>query len=132
MATPHPGRDRLTPCPVAPNPARCCSSAFQAAILGVCLAFTSCASLDVTRDTETSGTFRSSGRSFTLLSWDMPRSAAQIAHSNVADTGLPNIEVTRASVTDWGWFDWILEIVGVRSANVRGTWGYRPADVTEE
>ena len=103
----------------------------SAALLTLSLAISSCASLDVTRDTETSGSFRSSGRSFTFLSWDMPRPAAQIAHSNVADTGLPNIEVTKASVTDWGWFDWILEIVGVRSAKVRGTWGYRPP-ATEE
>ena len=114
-----------TPAPEMNRPGARLIGPCSAALLTLSMALTSCASLNVTRDTETSGSFRSSGRAFTFLSWDMPRSAAQIAHSNIADTGLPNIEVTKVSATDWGWFDWILEIVGVRSAKVRGTWGYR-------
>ena len=77
------------------------------------------------KDTETSGTFTSSARSITFLSWEIPRSAIQIAHENAADAGLPNIEATSVKATDWGWFDWILEIVGTRSARVTGTWGHR-------
>lgn len=88
------------------------------------LALSSCASLSVKRDTSTSGTFNSSGRSFTFLSWDMPRPAIQIAQENAADAGLPNMHTTSVSATDWGWFDWILEIISVRSARVKGTWGF--------
>lgn len=89
------------------------------------LALSSCAQLSVQRDTETSGTFTSKARSITLLSWDIPRSAIQIALENAADAGLPNIEATSVKATDWRWFDWILEIVGTRSARVTGTWGHR-------
>ena len=89
------------------------------------LTLSSCAQLTVQRDTETSGTFTSSARSITFLSWEIPRSAIQIAHENAADAGLPNIEATSVKATDWGWFDWILEIVGTRSARVTGTWGHR-------
>ena len=84
----------------------------------------SCASLTTRRTTETSGTFVSSGRSFTFLSWDLPRSAILIASENASDQSLPNLVVESETVTDWGWFDWILEIIGTRSATVRGTWGY--------
>lgn len=94
------------------------------ALVGL-LALASCAQLSIRRDTETSGTFTSTGRSFTFLSWEMPRTAIQIAHENAADAGLPNIQATSVRATDWGWFDWILEIIGTRSARVTGTWGYR-------
>lgn len=89
------------------------------------LTFSSCAQLSVQRDTETSGTFTSSARSITILSWEIPRSAIQIAHENASDAGLPNIDATSVRATDWGWFDWILEIVSTRSARVTGTWGHR-------
>lgn len=96
------------------------------------MAISSCASMSIKRDTETSGTFSSSGRSFTILSWEIPRAATQIAHENIADTGLPNVQATRVRSTDWGWFDWLLEIISVRSARVSGTWGYRDADLPVE
>ncbi len=82
-----------------------------------------CASVDFTRDTATSGTFRSSARSFTILSWEIPRPALQAAHENAADSGLPELQVTSERATDWGWWDWVLEILSTRSATVRGTWG---------
>jgi len=88
------------------------------------LVLSSCATFSPRRSTETSGTFTSTGRAFTFLSWDMPKSALLIASENVADQGLPNTVIEEISVTDWGWFDWILEIVGVRSARITGTWGY--------
>lgn len=99
----------------------------RAGLLACAMLFTlsSCAQLSIRRDTETSGTFTSTGRSFTFLSWEMPRPAIQIAQENAADAGLPNIEATSVKATDWGWFDWILEIIGTRSARVTGTWGYR-------
>ena len=25
---------------------------------------------------------------------------------------------------DWGWWDWVLDIISVRWARVRGTWGF--------
>lgn len=90
----------------------------------VLLTLASCASLSVKRDTETSGTFNSSARSFTLFSYSIPRPAAQIAHENIADAGLPNTHATRVTRTDWGWFDWVLEIISIRSARVKGTWGF--------
>ncbi len=84
----------------------------------------SCANLSVKSDSATSGTFSSTARSFTFLSWDMPRPAIQVAHENASDTGLPNLQATSVKETDWGWFDWVLEIIGSRSASVRGTWGF--------
>ena len=95
-----------------------------AAVLGVALLMSSCASLSVKRDTATSGTFNSSARSFTILSYSLPRPSIQIAHENIADAGLPNTHATSVTHTDWGWFDWVLEIISVRSARVKGTWGF--------
>lgn len=95
-----------------------------ALILGATLSVASCASLSVKRDTATSGTFNSSARSFTILSYAIPRQSIQIAHENIADAGLPNTHATSVSHTDWGWFNWVLEIISVRSARVKGTWGF--------
>ena len=95
-----------------------------AATLAVGISLASCSNFKPVRTSETGGTFVSKGRSLTFLSWDMPRSALQIAQENVADSGRPNVIVTSTHVTDWGWFDWILEILGSRGAQVRGTWGY--------
>ena len=91
----------------------------------------SCASLSVKRDTETSGTFSSTARSFTLFSWDLPRPAIQVAHENAGDAGLPNLQPTKVRETNWGPFDWILEIISVRSARVSGTWGFTGEDLGE-
>ena len=103
------------------------SGSIRASLLACTLLLTlsSCAQLSIRRDTETSGTFISTGRSITFLSWEMPRPAIQIAQENAADAGLPNIEATLVEATDWGWFDWILEILSTRNARVTGTWGYR-------
>ncbi len=109
------------------------------AAVGSLLVLSSCASLSVKRDTETSGTFSSSGRAFTIFSYVYPRPAIQIAHENVADAGLPNTHATKVTETDWGWFDWMLEIISVRRARVKGTWGFNgeslgidPATVTDD
>ncbi len=111
------------------NPSRCMNrlGSKRQGLLACALLLTlsSCAQLSIRRDTETSGTFTSTGRSITFLSWEMPRPAIQIAQENAADASLPNIEATSVEATDWGWFDWILEIISTRSARVTGTWGYR-------
>ena len=48
----------------------------------------------------------------------------EVCYENIADASLPNTHATKVSRTDWGWFDWLLEIISVRSARVKGTWGY--------
>ena len=84
----------------------------------------SCANLSFERDTATSGTFESSGFAVTLISFDLPKGAMQIARENASDANLPNMIVTDTEVFPYlGWFDWILDIVGARYARVRGTWG---------
>lgn len=93
------------------------------------LAVTSaCASVEFTRDTETSGHFVSKGLAFTILSWDVPKGALLIAQENMSDARQPNVQVDDISVWPyWGSFDWILDIISVRSATISGTWGF-PGD----
>ncbi len=94
-------------------------------ILATGLGSSSCASLSFDRDTQTSGTFRSSAIAVTVLGWDLPKRAVDIARDNASDAGLVNMNVEDASVLPHlGWFDWILDIFGIRFATVRGTWGY--------
>lgn len=84
-----------------------------------------CASLSHTRTTETSGTFRSSGWCFTILSVDIPKAALQIARENAADANLPNTQVqSMQMIPDLGGFDWLLDIIGLRYAKIEGTWGF--------
>ena len=84
-----------------------------------------CASLTHTRTTETSGTFRSSGWCFTILSVDIPKGAVQIARENASDANLPNTQVQSLEVTpNLGGFDWLLDIIGLRYAKIEGTWGF--------
>ncbi len=88
------------------------------------LVLASCANLSFQRDTATSGTFESSGFAVTLISFDLPKGAMQIARENASDANLPNMIVTDTEVFPYlGWFDWILDVVGARYARVRGTWG---------
>ena len=89
----------------------------------LCLA--ACASVEFERTTETSGTFVSSGRAFTIFSIDLPKEALQIARENAADAGLANMKVDTVVVSpDWGWWNWVLDIVSVRTATLSGTWGF--------
>lgn len=100
------------------RPERSCAAAL------LCLA-ASCASVTFERTSETSGTFESSGLAFTLLSIDIPKSALNIARENAADANLPNMEVQEARVRPYlGWGDWLLDIIGIRKAYIRGTWGF--------
>jgi hypothetical protein len=90
--------------------------------------FCSCAGLpSFQRETETSGTFSSTGLAVTLLSFDLPKGALMIARENASDANVPNMQVTETTVFPYlGAFDWILDIIGVRWARVRGTWGFAP------
>jgi|SoiMethySBSTD1v2_1073268.scaffolds.fasta_scaffold3315155_1 hypothetical protein len=91
------------------------------------LAASSCASVEFHRDTETSGTFVSTGWAFTIFSHDIPKSALNIARENASDARQPNMVVQEAVVTPYlGPFDVLLDIISVRHARVSGTWGFRP------
>ena len=99
------------------------------ALAAAVLAWASCAcgSIDLKRDTLTSGRFETTGWAFTIISYDMPKPAVDIARENARDAQLPNMEVTYVSVVpNLGWFDWIFDIIGIRKARIRGTWGTEP------
>ena len=88
------------------------------------LGSSSCADLSFQRDTETSGRFESTGMAVTLLSFDLPKGALMIARENASDANLPNMVVTETTVFPYlGPFDWLLDIIGLRYARVRGTFG---------
>jgi hypothetical protein len=99
-----------------------------AVIVGIIVMLSaSCASLDVDRETATSGTFTSTALSFTLLSFDMPAPALSVARANAADSGRPELIVRHETVFPYlGVFDWILDLISVRYARVTGTWGTPP------
>ena len=84
----------------------------------------SCASVRFERDTPTSGTFHSTAWAFTLAGFDFPSPAVLIARGNASESGLPNLEVRNESVQPYlGRFDWLLDLIMIRRASVRGTWG---------
>ncbi len=101
------------------QPARCLLAG------AVALTLAGCASIELTRETQSSGSFVSKGFAFTIASIDIPRPALLIARDNAADARLTNMRVTHSSVTpDLGWWDWLLDIIGVRWAKIEGTWGF--------
>jgi len=94
-------------------------------LLLAALSLASCASLDITRDTQTSGRFESTGTAFTILSIDLPKPALNIARDNAADARLTNMQVTDiVRRPDLGSWDWLLDILGVRFVRIEGTWGF--------
>ncbi len=97
------------------------------AIAALSLPLVSCASVHFERDSETSGTFTSTGLSVTILSYDIPKGALNIARENASDARQPNMVVEETSVVpDWGRLDWLLDIVSIRYAKISGTWGFQP------
>ncbi|MEW6071820.1 MAG: hypothetical protein AB1726_04390 [Planctomycetota bacterium] len=99
------------------------------AALALLLAASSCASVDFQRTTPSSGTFTSSAWAFTLLSMDFPAPALTVARGNVSDTAHPNLSIEEQfEIPYLGWFDWVLDVVGIRYARTRGTWGYPPEE----
>jgi len=64
---------------------------------------------------------------FELLKHFVSKGAMDIARENASDARQPNSVITEATVWPYlGWFDWLLDIVGVRYASVSGTWGFPP------
>ena len=91
-------------------------------LLGLCPA---CAALDVEPTGPASGKYTSTAISFTILAFDLPSPALEMARNNAADIGQPNILVERETVFPYlGRLDWILDILCIRFAKVTGTWGY--------
>lgn len=93
--------------------------------LALALLLGSCASVDFTRSTATSGTFESTGWAFTIFTIDLPQGALQIAYENASDSNLANMRVDEIEVTpDWGYWNWVLDIISVRRARITGVWGF--------
>lgn len=104
---------------------RLATSLFLPAVL--CL-FSACSSVTFERTSQSAGTFVSTGVAFTFFSIDIPKSAINIARENASDANLSNMEVSEAVVTPHlGWFDWMLDIIGIRRARIEGTWGFQDA-----
>jgi len=100
-------------------------SAVAALLVVAGVGATSCASVNFTRDTETSGQFTSKAFAVTIASIDIPRSAINIARDNASDARLTNMQVKEVVTTpDLGWWDWLLDILGMRWVTVTGTWGF--------
>ncbi|MCC7014734.1 MAG: hypothetical protein IT454_19385 [Planctomycetes bacterium] len=115
-----------------------CLRSTRAALCAAVLAsLCACASIEITRETATSGRFESTGFAFTLFSIDLPKPALNIARDNASDARLTNMQMSEFYVwPDLGWWDWLLDIIGWRYAKVTGTWGFtgdeaRAADTTK-
>lgn len=94
----------------------------------LCACGSACASIEFTRETQTSGRFVSKGVAFTIGSIDIPRPAILIARDNAVDARLTNMQVTSSTVTpNLGWWDWLIDIIGIRWARIEGTWGFSGA-----
>jgi len=94
-------------------------------VLLLACAASGCSSLSFQRQTETSGTFSSSGWAMTLISVDIPKSALQIARENASDSNMANMQVEKVLVVpDFGGFNWILDFFSIRYARIEGTWGF--------
>ena len=115
--------------------ARPASPSLRSALGGLALAALApgCASIDHTRETQTSGTFRSEAWAFTVLQWDFPAESSQIARDNAFDAGLPNLRIDlQEQSPDWGWWNWVLDILSFRKTVLTGTWGYDGEDLRRE
>ncbi|MEX1023584.1 MAG: hypothetical protein WD226_00785 [Planctomycetota bacterium] len=88
-------------------------------------AIVGCASVDFERTSPNAGEFRSSALSLTFFGFDFPTHALLAARANASDAQQPNTEVSYERVFPYfGAFDWLLDLVSIRWAVVRGTWGY--------
>ena len=102
-------------------------NALLAALLA--LTFSACSSLDFQRTSPRAGTFTASALTFTFLSFDFPGDAAVVARGNVSDARQPNTVITNETVLPYlGWFDWLLDIIGLRYARLEGTWGFEDVE----
>jgi hypothetical protein len=104
---------------------RTSSRVFAALVCAAMLA--ACGSLSIRRDTQTSGTFQSTGWAMTILSWDIPKSSSDIARENASDSRLTNLRIENNRTLPYlGWFDWLLDILSIRYTKITGTWGFPP------
>lgn len=103
---------------------------FVRALVGCALlSLAACSSVSFKRDTQTSGTFESSGSAFTIMAIDIPKPAIDIARENASDANLANMVVEEVKITPYlGAFDWLLDIIGWRRVVIRGRWGFRGDD----
>lgn len=107
----------------------------QHALLSLALVglLSACATISFERETETSGTFHSEAWAFTVFAWDFPAESIQIARDNVFDAGLSNLDVTSLTTTPhWGWWDWVLDVLGARKTVLTGTWGFSGDQLRKE
>lgn len=107
----------------------------QHAFLSLVLAslLSACATISFERETETSGTFHSEAWAFTVLAWDFPAESIQIARDNVFDAGLSNLIVISVTTSPhWGWWDWMLDVLGARKTVLTGTWGFSGDNLRKE
>ena len=107
----------------------------QHALLGLVLVslLSACSTLSFERETETSGSFYSEAWAFTIFAWDFPTESVQIARDNVFDAGLSNLTVTTAETSpNLGWWDWLLDVIGVRKTVLIGTWGFSGEQLRKE
>ena len=67
----------------------------------------------------------STGWSVTVLSFDLPKSALNIARENASDARQPNMLVEETVVVPHlGRFDVLLDLFCVKYARISGTWGF--------
>jgi hypothetical protein len=96
----------------------------RVAVLPIVLASSACASMSFSPTDSAQGTFRSSAIAFTFLGRDYPQSAILVARANAADAQLPGLVVTEERIFPYFWkLDFLLDIVSIRWARVRGTYG---------
>lgn len=109
-------------------PRRRASSGLGAVALLLCSALAAgCASVEFTRETETSGRFESTGIAFTLFAYDFPKRSIDIARENASDSRQPNMQVEEEwTFPSLGPVDWILDLIGIRYSKVSGSWGFKP------
>lgn len=131
MAQPHsnaPSAPAVRSSSSAPPPRRRVSWGLGSAALLLCCALsTGCASIEFTRETETSGRFESTGIAFTLFAYDFPKRSIDIARENASDSRQPNMQVEEEwTFPSLGPVDWILDLIGIRYSKVSGSWGFEP------
>jgi hypothetical protein len=102
------------------------SAASRGIALLLCgLSLSACASVSFTRDTATSGTFKSTAWSMTLIQIDFPKGALMVARENASDSNLANMVVEDVTtIPSWAPLDWLFDLFSIRYASVSGTWGF--------
>lgn len=91
----------------------------------IAVSLSACASVSFERLTATSGTFKSTAWSMTVIQVDFPKGAIMVARENASDSNLANMVVEDVTqIPSWGPLDWLFDIFSIRYASVSGTWGF--------